>query len=162
MRYVGIDPGLSGAVALIIGSRSVIFYDTPTELVKKGTTRRTYNPVAMAKILQLIVDHSNHGLHIGIEYQQAMPKQGVSSTFSIGMGFGLWVGIVAALRVPYTIVIPRIWKKELMGGMGKEKGASVIRLCQLYPLAAEDLKRKKDHNRADAGMIAEYVRRRLK
>lgn len=158
MIYIGIDPGLSGAVAVIDG-KSIKFIDTPTELVKKKTTRRTYNPPAMAYELRLIGLRDE--VQVGIERQSAMPGQGVSSMFSIGMGFGLWLGIAAGLNMPYTIIEPRAWKKSLMEGMGKEKGASIIRACQLHPKIANDLKLKKHHNRADALLIGEYLRRRM-
>jgi crossover junction endodeoxyribonuclease RuvC len=159
--YVGIDPGLTGAIAILKGKK-ITFIDTPTELVKRNTSRRVYNPVVMAAYVHDILTMTKHGVHVGIERQSAMPGQGVSSMFSIGMGYGLWMGIIAAAGIPYTIIEPRAWKKELMQGMGKEKGASVIRLCQLYPSVAKDLKLKKHHNRADAGMIAEYVRRKIR
>jgi Holliday junction resolvasome RuvABC endonuclease subunit len=158
--WIGIDPGLSGAVA-IITAKEVTFIDTPTEIVRRNTTRRVYNPVAMATEIMCIKDikSSLDKVHVAIERQGAMPKQGVSSTFSIGMGYGLWIGIIAAMGLPYTIIEPRAWKHSLMEGMGKEKGASIIRACQLYPKVANDLKLKKNHNRADALLIAEYVRR---
>lgn len=158
MIYAGIDPGLSGAVAIMY-STHVVFFDAPTTLVNAKSSRRTYEPALMANIIKgLYEDYRKKDIHVAVERQQAMPKQGVSSTFSTGYGFGLWVGILASLGVPYTVVEPRAWKKWAMSGMGKDKGASIIRASQLYPKSVDDLKRKKDHNRADALLIADYIK----
>ena len=157
--FIGIDPGLSGAVAVIDPKGSVLFFDTPTTLVSSKSSRRSYAPSNMVNLLSVIGHETGSVfLHVGIERQQAMPKQGVSSTFSTGYGFGLWIGILASLSLPYTIVDPRAWKKKTMAGMGKEKGASIIRATQLYPASVKWLERKKDHNRADALLIADYIK----
>jgi len=81
-----------------------------------------------------------------------MPGQGVRSMFTIGVGHGLFLGILAAVGLPYTRVRPAIWKRTL--GLGKDKEASRLRAQQLYPGA--DLRRKKDHGRAEALLLAWY------
>ena len=63
-----------------------------------------------------------------LESQQAMPRQGVSSTFSTGQGFGMWRGILAALRLPYEIVTPATWTRGMLKGApgeGKERAIAV-------------------------------------
>ena len=152
MHIIGIDPGLTGAVAVLPEGR---FFDTPVAQVKKGG-KKVYLVADMVSILG-IVDRQN--AHVYIEDVHAMPGQGVSSSFSFGRGFGLWEGIVAALGIPYTLVSPVRWKRAMMDGMGKEKGASRVRAGQLFPHLANQLTRVKDHGRADALLIAEYGRR---
>ena len=73
-----------------------------------------------------------------------------------GVGYGIWIGILAALNIPYTEVHPVTWKSKIMAGMGKEKDASIARAKQLYPTA--DLSLKKHHGRADALLIAHFGR----
>lgn len=159
MRHIGIDPGLSGAVAIINGEGSKglgiadTVYDTPTGQIGN---KNSYLPAEMAK--QLILVGPCQAL---IEKQQAMPKQGVTSTFSIGYGMGLWIGILAALSIPYEVVTPQAWKGAMMAGMGRDKDASRLRAQQLWPQLTEQLNRKKDHGRAEALLIAEYGRRQI-
>ena len=153
MHIIGIDPGLTGAVAILPEG---LFFDTPTASVKKGSSKKVYLVAEMVTILA-IVDRDN--AHVYIEDVHAMPGQGVSSTFSFGRGYGLWEGIVAALGIPYTLVSPVRWKRAMMDGMGKEKGASRVRAGQLFPQFADLLGLVKHHGRADALLIAEYGRR---
>lgn len=158
--YLGIDPGLTGALA-VLGEKEIIdVYDTPTLIVKKGSGKRTvYVVSAMA---DLVKRWANTGLVKGIvlETVHAMPGQGVTSMFSLGQGFGIWLGIIAAFRLPLTKVEPRVWKQAMGIPSGAEKSESVVRAAQLFPTAS--LARKKDHGRADALLLAEYLRRLLK
>ena len=66
-----------------------------------------------------------------LEESQAMPGQGTRSMFTVGVGFGLWLGVLAALQMPYTRIRPQVWKKAL--GLGKDKEAARLRAMQLYP-----------------------------
>lgn len=157
MRFIGIDPGLSGAVAMLPSATdgSSIF-DTP---VGSDGNRTVYLPLEMAVILTKLRSVSGPSCMVYLEKQQAMPKQGVSSTFSIGRGYGLWEGILAALGIPYTVVTSQAWKKAMMAGQGREKDASRLRAQQLWPELAGQLNLKKHHGRAEALLLAEYGRR---
>lgn len=154
---IGIDPGQTGAVAFINPHKTMV-YDTPTEMVKKGKTNKTeYLPSAMADIVRtLLVQGVNP--HCYIEKVGAMPGQGVTSMFGFGKGFGLWLGILAALKVPYTLVTPQAWKKEIMQGVSDKDAARGVAM-RLFPDKSSELSRKKDIGRADALLIAEYGRR---
>ena len=150
MIFIGIDPGITGAVAIINGN-SVILHDTPTIQTKNGKKTKTeFMPSEMADILA-----AQKSCHVFIEKVGAMPGQGVTSMFSLGKGYGIWIGIIAALKIPHTFTTPQAWKKHLMQGM-KDKDAARIRAQQLYPSATKELSRKKDTGRADALLIAAY------
>ena len=99
--YVGIDPGLNGGLAVIYPDEVLVF-PTPVTDGKK----REYLEQEMSRLIPAL-----NGTRAAIEYQQAMPKQGVSSTFQTGMGYGLWRGILAALGISYAIVKPQEWRK---------------------------------------------------
>ena len=62
---------------------------------------------------------------------------------------------MALSQVPYTLVAPQSWKARF-GLRGPDKDQD--RLCALrtVPSAAHYLERKKDHNRADALLIAVF------
>jgi hypothetical protein len=161
--YVGIDCGLDGALAFLAPSHfdGVAFSDTPTLDTGKGS-RRTYDIPAMAKILRDWMSAPGV-LIVALEQQQSMPKQGVASTFSTGFGYGVWQGLLVALGIPYELVHPKAWKKAMMPDAPKEKEASVLVASRLYPGVADKLKTERGralHGRADALLLAEYMRRR--
>jgi crossover junction endodeoxyribonuclease RuvC len=160
MSYlVGIDPGLTGAVALVDDKGNLIsVQDTPVLEVKRGSKDRTvYCDSLMATILTAFKDLGDIRM-VGLEQLHAM-KEGTSSNFSCGLGSGLWRGIIAALRLPMVLIPPRTWKKALGLPTGAQKGESLERALRLYPTAPLSL--KKHHGRADAILIAEHVRRQF-
>ena len=168
MKIIGIDPGLDGAVCIVNPywvntnpKEHIKLFDIPTLEVKRGKKKkREYN---LAGVVSIIKDtHApDHPLewHVAIEKIHSMPGQGVASMFSMGMGYGMWLGIISAFGLPYTLVTPQAWKKAMMDGMGKEKDASRLRAIQIFPQLADQLKLKKHHGRADALLIAEYIRK---
>lgn len=152
--FIGIDPGLSGCVA-VIGCKEPRIYDTPTFLVHcKTKDKREYDIPCMRSILEA---WQYEPAWVFLELVHAMPGQGVTSMFSFGRGLGLWEGMLAALKISYTLVAPQRWQKELLDGMPKGKGASLIVAKRLFPSVSLD--RVKDHGRADALLLAEYGRR---
>ncbi len=156
MTIFGIDPGLTGAVAKIPENGGVVFFDTPICEVKKNKkNKKEYLPSQMAGIFSTEVE-----CHVFIESVSSRPGQGVTSMFNFGFGFGLWIGILSALKISYTMVTPQFWKKNIMQGIG-DKDAARLRAQQLFPELSISLARKKDIGRADALLIAEYGRRVL-
>ena len=154
MRYIGIDVGLAGAVAIL---PDLIVTDTPVAVVTKGkTTRRVYLEAAMADLLR---PHATGPCHAILEAVHSMPKQGSKSVFSFGEGFGIWKGILAGLGIPYTLVDPSQWKRAMIQGVGRDKDASRIRAQQLFPGTARILIRKQDHGRAESLLLAAYLER---
>ena len=151
----GVDPGQQGAIAFIDEYGGASVRDVPTLSVgKKG--KRAYDLGAMADIFR--GDVIVKDLIIGLELVHAMPKQGVASMWSMGYGTGVWEGILAALQIPYQKITPQRWKGLLLDGLPKEKGSSIVVAKRLFP-KLQAFTRKRDHNRSDALLIAEYLRR---
>ncbi|KKL60170.1 hypothetical protein LCGC14_2208000 [marine sediment metagenome] len=167
MIYIGIDPGLDGAMAVLRSDQRsrVVFidnlFDTPSTSVVKGRKkRRVYDTSAMARLFRTyLLNHRREEIIVALEAVHAMPGQGVTSMFSMGRGFGQWEGIIAAFQLPLEYVTPRVWKNKMVG-VGTDKNASRLKAIDLFPGVADQLARKKDHGRAEALLIAEYVRRR--
>jgi crossover junction endodeoxyribonuclease RuvC len=109
-------------------------------------------------MVQLLRPYADGRAHAVIEEAQAMPGQGVRSMFTIGVGFGVWLGLLATLDIPYTRVRPSVWKPS-MGLRGQDKEAARLRAQQLFPQA--DLRHKRDHGKAEALLLAEYGRRAI-
>jgi crossover junction endodeoxyribonuclease RuvC len=142
---LGIDCGYrTGGVALV-GENWAEVHDLPV-----------YSEGGVDVVALLDILTSADVDHIYIERQQAMPKQGVSSTFKLGYGFGQIVTTAALSRAPYTLVTPNNWKRSL--NLPKDKDASRRLAQQWFPMLASDLKRKKDEHRAEALLIAYYGR----
>ena len=162
MIVIGIDPGLTGAIAVLPHENAALVFDTPTALVKG---KNTYLVAEMGDLLEELVADDSHGTpkaHAFIEGQQTFPKMPSRAMFSLGYGYGLWLGLVAGLKIPHTIVPPKTWKAEMAIPRKADKEASRMRAQQLYPdLVQSYLTLKKHHGRAEALLIAEYGRRML-
>lgn len=153
--FVGIDPGLTGAIAVILDSGeapTVAIHDVPT--YKKDNGGKEYNFYNMYKLLASFT--LLYKVTLTLEQQQAMPGQGVSSTFQTGKGYGAWLALCWATTPNFQIVSPRTWKKAM--GLTKDKELSRLKAISLYPGIECMLKRKKDHNRAEALLLAHYTR----
>ena len=149
MRHIGIDPGLSGAIA-IISDDSLKVFDMPTMTVdRNGKAKRQ---VSANELAELLYTCSGKDCHVYVERVSAMAGQGVTSVFSFGRSFGMIEGILAALKMPVTFVAPATWVKGVGRGPGKD--ASRARAMELFPLQQEFFKRVKDDGRADAALIA--------
>ena len=165
MIYIGIDPGLNGAVGVVWDSELAYcdpqVFDTPTMVVSGIKNKRVHNTAAMAAILKPWSTIAEKVLVV-LENVHSMPKQGVASSFSFGQGLGMWQGIIAAFGMPLEMPSPQRWKKEILADQGKDKDASRFKAIQLYPALASQLSRKKDDGRAEAILMAEYGRRTRK
>lgn len=151
MIVIGVDPGISGAVA-VWKNGEWNFYDTPTVKLGQRTRLDTAGLVDIVRPYHAAHFHP----HAFLEAVHTHPQEGPVGAFTFGRSLGVWEGILAGLEVPYTLVPPQSWKAKMMTGLPKEKGASITRLLQLYPQLSPQLDRRRDHNRADAALIALY------
>ena len=151
--FIGIDPGLSGAVAAIDEKYNVLgLEDTPT--IKAGG-KTLYSVEGMAALLRRFALLG--AVLVILEQAQAMPGQGVSSTFSTGYGFGLWSGILGALELPYKAIRPSVWTRKVLSGCpGQGKDRSIGFAMRMFPgaeLVPPGCRRPRD-GRADALCLA--------
>jgi crossover junction endodeoxyribonuclease RuvC len=148
---LGIDPGLSGALALYNTSdQTVEVFDMPVlELVRNGKKKGEVSAQALANLL------AGRGIKAAfLERVNAMPGQGVTSVFSFGRSTGIVEGILAAYDIPTTLVTPQAWQKAVGQRAGKD--GSRERAMQLFPAQVGLFQRKKDDGRSDAALIAYY------
>ena len=150
--YIGIDPGITGAIGWLKGDRAELI-DVPTY---KSDGKTQYNFLEMYNTLVELSLNWNNRTYLTLEKQQAMPKQGVSSTFQIGRGYGAWEALCWATTPDFEIVSPRKWKKAL--GLTSDNEMSRLKAISLYPSLEPMLRRKKDHNRAEAILLAHYTK----
>ena len=147
MTVVGFDPGLSGGIAFVSDDGALIdCRDLPT--IGEGTQRR----VDAANLATIIRQHNP--TRAVIEQVSAMPGNGVSSMFRFGQSLGTIAGVVGALGLPVTWVSPSKWKRE--AGLDATAERSRARAVETWPDKAALFARVKDHNRAEAALLAHW------
>jgi crossover junction endodeoxyribonuclease RuvC len=129
------------------------------KVAKTKGSKREYLLAVMRDLVLGFAAAYDVGL-IAMEKVHSMPKQGVSSMFTMGEGVGVWKMLLVCSRLPHEFVTPQAWKKVIGLPVKAEKGDAIIKAGQLFPDAAPFLARKKDDGRADALLIAEWARRR--
>jgi crossover junction endodeoxyribonuclease RuvC len=148
--FIGVDPGLSGAVAIINGD-SYFVYDIPTMLKGSGTVKYEINAKGMADIFRT---HVASPPMAAIERVNAMPGQGVASVFSLGDSFGSCRAVLACQNIPTLYITPITWKKYYKLTSDKEEARALA--IKLFPNA--ELHLKKHIDRAEALLIANYLK----
>jgi crossover junction endodeoxyribonuclease RuvC len=153
MRIIGIDPGLSGAIAILEDNKIKELFDMPV-MPDGKKNKRQLNNALLVKLIKNNIKNLEDTVMI-VEQVNAMPGQGVTSMFNFGQTFGAIKGICAALGLPIFFVRPAKWKKhfELINS---SKDASRTKAIEMYPSISEQLSRKKDVNKSDAILIARY------
>jgi crossover junction endodeoxyribonuclease RuvC len=153
MFYLGVDPGMNGAIAILEDEKIVQIFDMPTTEVKVGNSlKKRVNPQELVSELALFKDQDIKGI---VEQVNAMPSQGVTSMFSFGRSLGVIEGVLAGCLIPYSHVTPAVWKKAL--GVNSSKDGTREMAMRIWPSKTDLFKRKKDDGRAEAALLALYL-----
>ncbi len=158
--YVGVDPGLFGAVGAVYNNRRAEAWATPSIRVKKGKGGKNHPDLAgMADLLRPFLKMRRDGWDVLVTLEESSPNpmDGKVGHHKVGIGYGIWLGILAALRLPYSTVRPGVWRPQMVGAK-TDKNMSRKVCQQLFP--ALKLPLVKDADKAEAVMIAEWGRRR--
>lgn len=148
---IGIDPGLTGALAILAGEEIVALEDLP---VARSPGKLAW--IDGAKLEAMLEPRVNgHSAAVVIELVHSMPKQGVASSFTFGATYGSILSIVQAQHLPLHLISPSQWKRE-MKLQGKDKRAALAQARLLFPTA--DLALAKHHGRAEALLLAYWFR----
>ena len=153
MKIFGIDPGLSGAIAILEKKKVLSLFDMPVMAEGKKNKKQLNS----AQLVNIIRENSigDEEVAVVVEQVNAMPGQGVTSMFNFGQTFGAIKGVCAALNLPIFFVRPSKWKKyfELINS---SKDSSRTKVIEMYPSLSSQLAKKKDVNKSDAILIARY------
>ena len=153
MFYMGVDPGLSGAIAVIYETNAIQIFPMPIA----GKEIDVGGIIGYLKIIKI------NNCVAYIEKVSSRPGQGVVSVFKFGFVTGILHGVFRTLGIPLYTVTPQAWKKEILAGTDKSKQASIDYILRAYPdikLFRTERSRTYDHNMADALCIAEYAKRK--
>ncbi len=161
--FIGIDPGLSGAVAVLQEDGTTYNLDLGVPAIQDWTDVNS-----MAVFMHSIQDRMDN-LLVALEDVHSFPKQGVSGVFNFGVNLGEWKGILAAYNIPYILVTPKAWqsgKKGCSGVLDKVNSKKDIKIqvwefaCRRWPEAElTGPKGGKKFGRSDALCLAEYARK---
>jgi Holliday junction resolvasome RuvABC endonuclease subunit len=143
---IGVDPGKSGACALVDTSIIIDIFDMPWR-------DKQVDAAELADMLSFWRNIYEPDCLI-IEQVHAMPRQGVSSTFQFGVSYGIVIGCAYTLGFDVEFVTPQKWKKAL--GLSSDKDESRLLASRLWPDNKDSFSRKKDDGRAEAALIAHW------
>ena len=153
MKIIGIDPGLSGAIAVLEQNKVLNIFDMPVMLEGKKN-KRQLNSAFLVNLIKENIGQSKE-IAVVVEQVNAMPGQGVTSMFNFGQSFGILKGICSAMQLPMYFVRPAKWKKHY-NLINSDKDASRTRAIEIFPYFSSHLSKKKDSNKADAILIANF------
>ena len=137
---MGVDPGCNGAATLMQLDGQIL------DVIE-------FNKNTEHEISDQISEFAADIKLAYLEKVHAMPKQGVSSTFKFGNGYGFIRGLLTAHRIPYEMVTPNEWQKSLGCQSKGDKNVTKSKAQQLFPATMIT------HSKADSILIAEYCRR---
>ncbi len=142
MQYLGIDPGQSGGITIL---------DTATSKIHTCKLSETEQD------LWAWLNETTNMLNAcaTIEQVHAMPKQGVTSSFTFGKNYGFLIGLLTAIQIPFKFVTPQKWQKGMQCLTKGDKNVSKAAAQRLWPTV------KVTHAIADSMLIAEYGRTNL-
>ncbi|XP_010922070.1 Holliday junction resolvase MOC1, chloroplastic [Elaeis guineensis] len=153
---VGIDPDVHGALALLKPDGAAQVFDTPCLKVLVG--KRVRKRLDARSIIQLLRSFdAPPGTIAFIERSNPFPQDGKQGWWSGGFTYGLWIGVLVASGFSVVPVSSRLWKDQFnLSGSTSNKDDSREAASTLFPSLSSLLKRKKDHGRAEALLIAAY------
>jgi crossover junction endodeoxyribonuclease RuvC len=159
--WLSVDPGLSGALSWVTGAGHLIeVVDMPViEVVTNGKKRRK---IDAAGLVALMGKRPVTGMIV--EAVIAMPRRGpdglpvtmgATSSNSAARGAGILEGIAAALGLPYSEVMPHVWKRR--ASVPKDKGGARLMAQRTWPGAFALFARVKDDGRAESALLGRWA-----
>jgi crossover junction endodeoxyribonuclease RuvC len=146
--FIGIDPGLSGAIAVLNGEGALIAVDD-LPVIRDLRLAWIHGGELQGFILSALEGARAVAF---VERVSSMPGQGVASSFQFGVGFGSILSVLQTLQIAIEFVTPGVWKKSY--GLSKDKHASLHKARLLFPTA--DLHLAKHDGRAESLLIARF------
>ena len=153
MKIIGIDPGLSGAIAILENNKVLNMFDIPVMTEGKKNKKQLNSALLVNLLKENILN--NEEVAVVVEQVNAMPGQGVTSMFNFGQSYGVLKGIFSAMQIPMDFVSPVKWKKYY-NLINTQKDSSRTKAIEFFPYISAKLSRKKDANKADAILIASF------
>ncbi len=145
MNILGVDPGLKGALATWDG-KILTVEDVP--IMKAKARGNEVNLPAFADLVHKLAPFDA----AYVERNSARPNEGASSGRKSGLVEGIILGCVITYTKNLTRVSPTLWKRSMK--LTKDKNYSITRAIEIFPTFHYFFSRKKDHDRAEAALLA--------
>ena len=155
MLIIGIDPGITGAICFFEDGELKDVIDMPTMASGNKNKKQLNGSQIFNEISLRIQNHKSENINVVVEQFSAMPGQAVTSMFNFGQSYGILKGICSAMQLPMFFVRPAKWKKYY-DLINSQKDSSRVKAIEMFPKFSSMLSRKKDTNKADAILIANY------
>lgn len=154
-HVLSIDPGIKGALCFMSPSAVPIeFFDMP---IRNGKT----SGAGLAVIVEMCLIRAGHGnLHAAVENVSSRPHQ--AHSFSFGTGFGVILGVLETLNVPYSLISASQWKPSMGLGRALDESKSSTKsrarqlVSKLLPEHADKFEKIKNADRAEAYLIGRF------
>lgn len=155
--YIGIDPGSKGYITILGEGGDISFFSIADNTV--------------LQVSDFLAFFKGKEVHCVMEEVHAIFGSSAKATFAFGEIFGLLKGLLIANEIPYTLVPPKTWQKEIWTHSDEEKDGNKINTKKTSINAAQrlyprlDLKRTPackniDDNKVDSLLIATYAKRK--
>jgi len=163
MKVIGVDPGNTGAVA-VVGDTTVECNNFRRIVFDPATIGKAKKPAPVIDgdwLLGVFERYIGGEYLFALERVNANPTFGSKGSFTFGRACGQIISVMQVLGIQPVFVSPRKWKQEYGLVSDRKKGkivpkeASIDKILEFFPDAVID-----NHNQADAALIAHYVRRK--
>jgi hypothetical protein len=158
--FMGIDSGLTGALCSMTKNTDepMLLEDLPR--FEYGKVKWIDGPAFLDLLRRARGGYSASECFLTIEVTQAMGgpfSNGSIAANSMGRTLGSMLSVVQIAGIPFDLVAPARWKRSLdLTGKDKDKEFCRAKARMLLPQLCDRLERKKDHNRAEAALLAYY------
>lgn len=160
---VGIDLGVTGALSAIDHRGEAVIHDLP--ILQDDSGKRLDAP-SFIRLLRTLIPVSEAGCVVTENVtvrriaQRNAPVNFAGESTLVGLRYAVHAACDIA-RIRLHFVAPQSWKAHY--GITSDKTGAVAReiAASLYPQRATDLQRVRDHNRAEALLIAHYGKAKL-
>jgi hypothetical protein len=151
MSVLGIDIGVTGAVALLSDQGQLIELIEMPCLHDGPKKRRTINAPLLASFV-----YKSHATRAFVESVGPRPKEGAVGAFAFGDSRGVVRGVLASAAIPLVWITPPQWKRVIgitPGSLGAKDEARA-QAIRRWPAQADLFKHKNDDGLAEAALIA--------
>lgn len=139
---IGIDPGVGGAYCCLKESGHLLS-------VEKWTSREAFKD-----FVERMRSNFSDDIFVWIESVHAMPRQGVSTTWTFAQNYGEYLGLIEGMGLPSKKVLPQHWQAlywfPVMEKQWEHKKNLRLRAKLMFPGF------KWTNATADAALIAQY------
>lgn len=162
--FIGVDPGLSGAIAVWEPEKNRLdVYDMPAQVFSRGGKDRVrVDHRALGSLVRGLCADALRNSQLtlaAIEDVGGIPGQSADASCTFGKAIGAAEQAIAGAGIPLTYVPPGVWKRAA-GLVGTNKSASRDKASKEFPSHAGKWPLVKHDGRAEAALLARYLERK--